>query len=371
MDLRSFGNALPADGLAVTAEGELSDGKETDTVTRSKESRNHKVRYLSMSVLNLLVSLIFILQGPSSTGGKGGNTNSGSNKKVDNIGGRVKGAATSSSSGKKEPVIEINSANFPPLPAGEDTPVPTPGYKDTYLKYSFEEIIAIVKEVKEAVLPASLNPTNHPFALTATPNLDLLKKQRTYSIDETREQLRQGRPVHREAITAGAVDYRSLMYGDDGQQIAGTAPVSHTSTTAQHATVTSEQQPVAAPHSHSKQAKSRSNSHSEGVLHGQTPKKISASSWAAMVKSSAAATSAVEVTSPVKVQVVRPAAGKSVIAAVAGDATKKSTTAVVTKGGDRKKSASKEGTTRGAASVDGPKRDRKKPVSSREKSQSR
>jgi hypothetical protein len=217
-----------------------------------------------------------------------------------------------------------------------------------------------VKEVKEAVLPASLNPSNHPFALTATPNLDLLKKQRTYSIDETREQLRQGRPVHREAITAGAVDYRSLMYGDDGQQITGATAVSHTSTTAQQATVTSEQQPVAAPHSHSKHAKGRSNSHGEGALHGQTPKKISASSWAAMVKSSAAATSAAEVASPVKVQVVRPAAAVKPVVAT-GDVAKK-TNAVVAKGGDRKKPAAKDGAARGAVPVDGVKRDRKKPA---------
>lgn len=39
-----------------------------------------------------------------------------------------------------------------------------------------------------------------------TPNLDLLHRQRTFSIDETREQLQQGRPVQREAVLSGSVD---------------------------------------------------------------------------------------------------------------------------------------------------------------------
>ncbi len=49
--------------------------------------------------------------------------------------------------------------------------------------------------------------------MSTAPNLDLLHRQRTFSIDETREQLRQGRPI-RNAIATGAVDYGSMMYGD-------------------------------------------------------------------------------------------------------------------------------------------------------------
>lgn len=116
-----------------------------------------------------------------------------------------------------KPPIEINATTFPPLLSGQEdnTPIPTPGYKDTFIKLSFDEIINIVKNVKEAVLPAEFNPEQHSYAMTATPNLDLLKRQRTFSIDETREQLRQGRPVQREAILPGAVDYNSMMYGDE------------------------------------------------------------------------------------------------------------------------------------------------------------
>ena len=58
-----------------------------------------------------------------------------------------------------KPFIEINSANFPPLLSPtDDSTIPTPGYKEDYLKYSFDEIISIVKTVKEAVLPAPFNP---------------------------------------------------------------------------------------------------------------------------------------------------------------------------------------------------------------------
>jgi hypothetical protein len=64
----------------------------------------------------------------------------------------------------------------------------------------------------------------HPLAMTTTPNMDLLQRQRTFSIDETREQLRQGRPV-REAVLSGAVDYGSMMYGD-GYQSSGVADAS-------------------------------------------------------------------------------------------------------------------------------------------------
>lgn len=45
---------------------------------------------------------------------------------------------------------------FPPLNTVDDTPIPTPGYKGDYIKYTFDGIITIVKEVKEANLPSDL-----------------------------------------------------------------------------------------------------------------------------------------------------------------------------------------------------------------------
>ena len=63
----------------------------------------------------------------------------------------------------RTPIIEINVADFPPLAGADETPIPSAGYQTKFLKYSFEEIISIVKaNVKEAALPAEINPVrNH------------------------------------------------------------------------------------------------------------------------------------------------------------------------------------------------------------------
>ncbi len=81
--------------------------------------------------------------------------------------------------------------------------IPTPGYKGSFIKYSFDDIINIVKNISidNASIPEELRATDHPLAMTAAPNLDLLQRQRTFSIDETREQLQQGVPVQRLAIS--------------------------------------------------------------------------------------------------------------------------------------------------------------------------
>jgi hypothetical protein len=79
--------------------------------------------------------------------------------------------------------------------------------------------------------------------MTTAPNLDLLKRQRTFSIDETREQLVQGRPVQREAVISGAVDVRSLLFGDEG--VAPTAPAPSNSSSNSKITSGSGSHPVA------------------------------------------------------------------------------------------------------------------------------
>lgn len=61
----------------------------------------------------------------------------------------------------------------------------------------------------------------HSAAMDAVANQDLLRRQRTLTIDETREHLRQGRPIHREAISSGPVDYGSLIWGDGYQKSSG------------------------------------------------------------------------------------------------------------------------------------------------------
>jgi hypothetical protein len=54
----------------------------------------------------------------------------------------------------------MNTMTFPPLQTAEETPVPTPGYKESFQKYTFDSIIAIVKSVKEAVVPLDLLPVS-------------------------------------------------------------------------------------------------------------------------------------------------------------------------------------------------------------------
>jgi hypothetical protein len=63
-------------------------------------------------------------------------------------------------------------------------------------------------------------------AMEAVANPDLLLRQRTFSIDETREQLRQGRPVQREAVVSGAVDFQAFVYGEGVSSAVDTEVVS-------------------------------------------------------------------------------------------------------------------------------------------------
>ena len=74
----------------------------------------------------------------------------------------AKGTKTANPAPAQRANIEINSANFPPLsnshPSGEDGPIPTPGYSGSFTKYSFDDIINIVKDIKDTSLPASIKP---------------------------------------------------------------------------------------------------------------------------------------------------------------------------------------------------------------------
>lgn len=148
---------------------------------------------------------------------KGGATSNGKGKDNSNMKkGKSHNGDHRPNENQNSPTIEINGANFPPLhhQFDDNTPVPTPNYKGPFQKYSFDEIIGIAQNINEAALPSTVQPEEHPLAMTTTPHADLLLRQRTFSIDETREQLTQGRPVQRTAIINGAVDYRSMMLGD-------------------------------------------------------------------------------------------------------------------------------------------------------------
>lgn len=224
----------------------------------------------------------------------------------------VKGAAPKAAAGGHVPIpVDLTLQNFPPLHVDE-TPVPEAGYQEPYAKYSADEIISIVSRVKDAPMPLyalngkPLNPAEHGHAMTATPNMDLLRRQRSFSIDETREQLQQGKPVHREAVAAGAVDYASMNYGDPrsgsvdetGLRDAVVSQPVTTEVISHRGSSRPSSQPGSAQ-------RSRSNSfqQNQGNRGGRSEQPRganavpSASSWAALVKSSASSSTQTE---PVK-----------------------------------------------------------------------
>jgi hypothetical protein len=148
--------------------------------------------------------------------------------------------------------------------------------------------------------------------MTVEANKDLLKRQRTFSIDETREQLRQGRPVQRDAIISGKVDSRSLYYGDEPSAPAAApkkesapapaaAPVSSPSAAKKAAPAAAapatEARAVAADVVEQVTASAAnlavSNPTIVEAMNSSTPQKITPSTWAAMIKSSAAATDSI------------------------------------------------------------------------------
>jgi la-related protein 4 len=180
----------------------------------------------------------------------GNNASSNSNTNSSNRAGNKHdqhGSAAAAVSGSTKASVELNNANFPPLfaaAADDNTPIPPTGYVGDFLKYTIDDVIMIVKSnVQDATLPAEVNASEHALAMQADPNLDLLKRQRTFTIDETREQLRQGRPVT-SGLLSGSVDYRSLHYGDSDTSTstsnASSSGLSHPSNT--HASASFHQQ---------------------------------------------------------------------------------------------------------------------------------
>jgi len=159
--------------------------------------------------------------GEGRKGNKSSNNSSNAERKgkhTDSSSGAAAGAPAGGKLGNKK--IEMNSSNFPPLAEGAipaqnpacnplfaGIPVNTPGFKVPFHQYSYDEIISIVRGVQDATLPADAEkPPQYSQIMDSTPNLDLLHRQRTFSIDETREQLDQGRPVQREAVMGGSID---------------------------------------------------------------------------------------------------------------------------------------------------------------------
>lgn len=109
----------------------------------------------------------------------------------------------------KKPVDVLNATNFPPLQATAATPA-------IVHSYSEEDIMEVVKHMRLedcALQKGKMDLPGHPAALNVLPHQNLLKSQRTYSIEQAREALRQGRPIRSDSV--GSMDYDSMMYGED------------------------------------------------------------------------------------------------------------------------------------------------------------
>lgn len=163
--------------------------------------------------------------------------------------------------------IEMNASNFPSL-SGGPAPAPVraekstlssnapvfnaasyvrnvdnsikpaePGYKGAYVQYGYDDIINIVKNITDATLPKMTKAQTalHSAVLDNTPNLDLLHRQRTFSIDETREQLQQGKAVHKEAVLSGNVD-SAVNYSSSSSKKQKQAAASSSGSTFSYAT---------------------------------------------------------------------------------------------------------------------------------------
>ncbi|TYZ69333.1 hypothetical protein PybrP1_000107 [[Pythium] brassicae (nom. inval.)] len=112
---------------------------------------------------------------------------------------------------ERQPIL--SASNFPPLPANADKP---DANAPIQRKYQHEDIMEIVKHMDESdcKLPAGkMDFDAHPAALTAEAHPDLLRNQRTYSIEQAREAMRQGRPIRSDSV--GSIDYESMMYGEE------------------------------------------------------------------------------------------------------------------------------------------------------------
>uniref|UniRef100_A0AAV1T571 HTH La-type RNA-binding domain-containing protein n=1 Tax=Peronospora matthiolae TaxID=2874970 RepID=A0AAV1T571_9STRA len=126
----------------------------------------------------------------------------------DSSDGKKPAPATSS---ERQPIM--NAANFPPLPTALEKDEVS---KVITYKYAHEDIMEIVKNMdeKDCMLPeGEMEYAAHPAALTAEAHPDLLRNQRTYSIEQARDAMRQGRPIRSDSV--GSIDYESMMYGEE------------------------------------------------------------------------------------------------------------------------------------------------------------
>lgn len=131
-----------------------------------------------------------------------------------NGGGRKNKDKRQSKSDKKARQPLLNNANFPPLLANSEKAVG--GASAPARSYAHDDITDIIKEMSPEqckLANGKMDFSAHATVLTPNAHPDLLKNQRTYSIDQAREAMRQGRPIRSDSV--GSVDYESMLYGEE------------------------------------------------------------------------------------------------------------------------------------------------------------
>ncbi|KAM7454966.1 hypothetical protein BLSTO_04278 [Blastocystis sp. subtype 1] len=133
-------------------------------------------------------------------------------KGVNNRGNKTRGKRSRRHAANVKPIVLpqlSNVSSFPPLvfTGGEAS-----GYGAGFVHYSKEELLDIVKGVKDLSLPATPEG-DFSLVLSATPNSELVSKQRTMSIDQSIEA---GKP---RTFSVDSVDYTTMLVGDEEEAV--------------------------------------------------------------------------------------------------------------------------------------------------------
>jgi la-related protein 4 len=129
----------------------------------------------------------------------------------------------------KQPVF--SSANFPELNPGKVTLQTIPGWQGEYVKYSEEDVLQFASHMSEDdwKLPKhGLQDllAEFPDVLTVDAHPELLRRQRTVSIEQARAAIRHGKPAqgYNDGEAIGQDEYHSMLYGESAVSGKDTQP---------------------------------------------------------------------------------------------------------------------------------------------------
>lgn len=88
------------------------------------------------------------------------------------------------------------------------------GYKGEFIRYTSEQILEIVHNMKDQSMPPIATPGDHSLAIEKTPNTELVTKGRTMSIDHA---MYMGHP---RTLSVDSVDYTNMIAGEMEEEVA-------------------------------------------------------------------------------------------------------------------------------------------------------